>query len=489
MVQSEQSQLAGLRVIVVGAGITGLTAAHTLHKAGIDYVVVEKWADAAPPAGASTGLGPSTLRIFQQLGLLEHLERLADPYTDGLSSRDPKGKLIMNMDMWGRFRENHGRDLLMIERRALLETLYDTLPDKSRVHFNKKIEKIVENTDGVEISFADGTTERGDFVLGADGVHSVVRQAMWDHANTVEPGLITVDEKLAMRATWTCLFGFGPGEPSLGNELGVSSFDGSRCILLSTQPKQSFFFAFWKVQKPWSRYTRPTYTEEDTEKAGKSIADLPINDTMVFGELWDKRYRAQLADIEEGILSRWHYGRHVLVGDAAHKVTPNLALGGNLGIESVTVLTNLLRKALVNRQGHGKLTASELKNVFEEYQAQQFPRARATFEVSSAASRAHAWDSLWLKFSSIYITPRQNPMAFPDLLCEMMRGAPILDFVPVGKWPEGRLKWVNDDAAGTGSAKVKPGTSGGQLLRVAEFAVGGIAAASIVSWVWRSIDR
>ncbi|POR35297.1 FAD-dependent urate hydroxylase [Tolypocladium paradoxum] len=493
MVQSEQSQLAGLRAIVVGAGITGLTAAHTLHKAGIDYVVVEKWPDAAPPAGASIGLFPSTLRVLQQLGLLEHVERLAEPFTDGASNRDPKGKLIMNSDLWGRFRENHGRDVLMLERRAFLETLYDTLPDKSRVHFNKKIEKIVENADGVEISFSDGTTERGDFVLGADGVHSVVRQAMWDHANTVEPGLITVDEKMTIMTTWTCLFGFGPGEPNLGNELSVSSFDGSRCILLATQPKQSFFFVFWKPKKPWSRYTRPRYTEQDAEEAAKSVADLPINETMVFAELWKKRHRAQLADIEEGVLSRWHYGRHVLVGDAAHKVTPNMALGGNLGIESVTVLTNLLRKALVDKKGPGKLKVSELKNVLEEFQAQQLPRAQAIFEVSSSVSRAQAWDSLWLKFTSIYIAPRSNPRALPDGLGEIMRAAPILDFVPVGKWPEGRLEWVHGDAAGKRSAEATPSTpatndrAGSQLVHAAKLVVGGIAAASIVSWVLQAI--
>lgn len=120
--------------------------------------------------------------------------------------------------------------------------------------------------------------------------------------------------------TWTCLFGFGPGEPSLRNELSVSSFDDRRCILFATQPKQSFFFVFWKPKQPWSRYTRPKYSADDVEKAAASVADLPVNETMVFAELWKKKFRAQLADIEEGVLSHWHYGRYVLVGDAAHKV-------------------------------------------------------------------------------------------------------------------------------------------------------------------------
>lgn len=160
-------------------------------------------------------------------------------------------------------------------------------------------------------------------------------------------------------------------------------------------------------------------------------------------------------------------------------------------MESVTVLTNLLRKAVVDKKGQGKPTASELRRVFEEYQTQQLPRAQAIFDLSSFVSRVHAWDSFWLKFTSMYIAPRSDPRALPDGLGEIMRAAPVLDFVPVGKWPEGRLEWVHGGSAGkgSGSEEVKSSTSatndrvGSQLLHAAKLVVGGIAAASIMSWV------
>lgn len=85
--------------------------------------------------------------------------------------------------------------MLLLERRALLEVLYETLPDKSKVVFNKHMMKTVESADGIEVFFADGTSEKGDIVVGTDGIHSVVREAMWERANAVEPGLITVEEK------------------------------------------------------------------------------------------------------------------------------------------------------------------------------------------------------------------------------------------------------------------------------------------------------
>lgn len=100
-----QQQPKSFRAIIVGAGVTGLTAAHTFDKAGIDYVLVEKWAEAAPPAGASLGLYPSSLRVFQQLGVLEQVKKLGDPFTDGATNRGPNGKPIVNSDLWGYFRE------------------------------------------------------------------------------------------------------------------------------------------------------------------------------------------------------------------------------------------------------------------------------------------------------------------------------------------------------------------------------------------------
>lgn len=102
--------------------------------------------------------------------------------------------------------QSHGRDVLLLERRAFLELLYDTLPDKSKILFNKQVTEVVESKDGVEVFFADGTSEKGDVVVGSDGVHSAVRQAMWDHANAAEPGTITVQEKKGIPMSDRCVF-------------------------------------------------------------------------------------------------------------------------------------------------------------------------------------------------------------------------------------------------------------------------------------------
>ncbi len=122
-----------------------------------------------------------------------------------------------------------------------------------------------------------------------------------------------------MTTTWNCLVGMGPGEPDLGHEVGAVHND-RYSFLISAQPDKTYWFVFMRVDKPYSTYKRPRYTEKDAEAAAASMAEHPISGTKVFGELWKNRWRGVLVDIEEGVLDHWHFGRSVLVGDAAHKV-------------------------------------------------------------------------------------------------------------------------------------------------------------------------
>ena len=82
-----------------------------------------------------------------------------------------------------------------MERRCFLEVLYESLPDKTRILMNKGAKDIQEDQDGVEVFCQDGTSERGDIVIGCDGVHNKVREIMWENAARLAPGLITANEK------------------------------------------------------------------------------------------------------------------------------------------------------------------------------------------------------------------------------------------------------------------------------------------------------
>ena len=91
--------------------------------------------------------------------------------------------------------ESHGHDVLPLERREFLRILYERLPDRSFIKTGAKIQKITDSSSGVKVKLSDGSIEKGDMLLGCDGTHSVVRGAMWDHANKAIPGFISEKEK------------------------------------------------------------------------------------------------------------------------------------------------------------------------------------------------------------------------------------------------------------------------------------------------------
>ena len=83
------------RVIVVGGGVAGLTAAHALHKANIDHIILERGSDPAPPTGASIAIYPHGARILHQMGCLQAAKDACSPMS-GFVNRTPDGKSIVD---------------------------------------------------------------------------------------------------------------------------------------------------------------------------------------------------------------------------------------------------------------------------------------------------------------------------------------------------------------------------------------------------------
>jgi hypothetical protein len=106
----------------------------------------------------------------------------------------------------------------------------------------------------------------------------------------------------------------------MGRRAMTCIHDHRYSFLILTQPDKVFFFVFFRLKEAFTWPTRKRFTEEDAQKAATEVADHPISDTMVFGELWKKRSRGALISLEEGILKHWHFGRTVLAGDSVHKV-------------------------------------------------------------------------------------------------------------------------------------------------------------------------
>ncbi|XXH00682.1 hypothetical protein Hte_007032 [Hypoxylon texense] len=421
---------APFRVIVVGAGVAGLTASHCLQKAGIDHVVLERRNEVAPAEGASIAMYPQGSRILHQIGCLKAVEEACRPDTLWWMNR-PDGT-------------THGEDLWTLERRRFLEILYDGLPDKSYIRTSCSVKSIMHHVSSVDVTLEDGTIETGDMVLGVDGVSSLTRTLMWEHADKVAPGTIKQKDKTCIKTSYKALIGIGPHIPNLRPDALITVYDNKLSFLVITQPDHVFWFAFFRLPNTLVWPERGHYTDQEARELAASIADHPITETAKFGDLWDSRERGALIPIEEGLLDRWHFDRIVLAGDAAHKVTPNIALGGNSAMESIVVLCNHLNAMLLEHEG-AKPSRATLNKVFQAYQAERHGRLQEILAVSAHATRMQAWDNWLYKFVAMWVMPFLPSSMIMNQLGTIMTPAPRIDYVPCIGFPKGRMGWKHPD--------------------------------------------
>ncbi|TAQ86977.1 hypothetical protein B7494_g4680 [Chlorociboria aeruginascens] len=421
------------RVIVVGAGVGGLTSAHALSRANINYVVLER-GQIAPPYGASIGIYPQGSRILEQIGVLKAVTDQCTPLGKSINLI-PDGSTILSSDFFKFCREDYAHPIPVLERRMFLQILYDGLDDaeKAKVKSGKGVTDIIEDDDGVKVILEDGSIEEGDIVIGTDGVHSNVRSLMWRNANAAIPGMITAAEKKSLYCNWTALVGFSPTLPSMSNKnMYMTHYDG-KSFLVIHQPKWTFWFIFFKNPETLYWPSRPRYTQADADAKAVENLECPISDTQVFGELWKSRVRGELVNVEEGLFKHMYFGRIM---------TPNVGLGGNTSMESVAVLANLLNKAIKSHP-RGKPGKTEIEAIFAQYQAERLPRVKKIIEFSGLVTKIQAWDSILLKVAS-RILPFMPERTLANETGKIIKAAPKLDYITLPVRPKGKVGYDDE---------------------------------------------
>lgn len=185
--QSHLNQPAPFRVIIVGGSPTGLVLAHSLHRIGIKYTLLERSPTIPDPKadndnGTSILIWPDSARILDQLGLLRETCKISCPMrnrqarlADGTPRPAPKDKY----DIFTCARLDHGRPCMLVDRAALLRMLWESLPGReARVRTGTEVVSVETHAAGVRVVCADGSVEEGAVVVGCDGVHGVVRRSL-----------------------------------------------------------------------------------------------------------------------------------------------------------------------------------------------------------------------------------------------------------------------------------------------------------------------
>ncbi|KAK8122044.1 hypothetical protein PG984_010714, partial [Apiospora sp. TS-2023a] len=433
------------RIIVVGGGLVGLLAAHILAKSKIDFVLLEQRDNLFPEHGASIGVYPHTVRVFDQLGLLEPLRNIWSPLTRKLVITH-SGYIFKDHPRFTWMGVNHGHPFAMVHRTDLLRCLYDTLHEdvKKRVYTNKQVADVQVLDEFCEVRCSDGTAERGSIIIGADGNSSRVRRQMRNHRQLEQPLLPLVTSEQPFAAYYTLLYGSVPLLPSMPEGTSWEAHGTGMSTSLFVGSERAWFF--WYEKRAFTTHRQPPakFSKEDEAQFVSKWAHVHITNNLQLKDVYEARQSSGMTLAEEGVVEHRFSKRIVLVGDSATKVTPNLAFGFNGGVQGLVALMNGLHD-LIHHQNVTKPSTAELDAVFQTYQDQALALSRLLVNVSGKSLRATTWDTWgnWAMDRYVSGLTGSDWRRYNQQFAPMIAQSLVLDFLGEENLPRGKMAWQN----------------------------------------------
>src|SRR3954466_4351778 len=311
-------------VLVVGGGLSGAATAIHLASAGIAVDLVEIKPDVSA-LGSGITLQGNALRELRSLGVWEQVLAAGYPFdVTGIRAPDPAGSVVAEIPD----AKTGGPDLpaaMGMPRPELARILADRATEVGvKVRLGTTFTELAQDDDGVDVTFADGSTGRYDLVVGADGLRSWTRRAIGIELETrpVGMGIWRAFGARPASVTRTDLHYDGPsfsagycptGEDSLYAYIVEPAQDRSTLspdeqLATMKELSQAYHGPWDEIRESLTDPSRVNYTWFETH-----VLDVP-----------------------------WNRGRVVLIGDAAHTCPPTIAQGGAMALEDAVVLAELL---------------------------------------------------------------------------------------------------------------------------------------------------
>ena len=309
------SGLPALKALVIGGGIGGLAAAVALRQAGHAVTCFEQ-ASELREVGAGLAVSANALKALEALGLRQQAVARG-ALARRLLLRTQSGSILSD------FRLEPGDESLGIHRAALLDVLYAAAGDGTVV-LGTRCVAVAQDERGATANFADGSAERADVLIGADGINSVTRETV-----------------------------LGPSTPR------YAGYVGWRAVTPLDEDVRTPD-VFWET---WGRGLRfgcveigegRTYwfAAESAPEGAPVPSEMPTARLRGLVAGWHEPIERIVAATDDVAISRtpiydrkpshcWGYGRVILVGDAAHAMTPNLGQGASQALEDAAVLASV----------------------------------------------------------------------------------------------------------------------------------------------------
>ena len=350
-----------LSVAIVGAGMGGLATAAALRRVGIDVTVYEQ-AQQFARIGAGIQIGCNAMRVLRELGLESRLRRQSF-YPRSWNNRDWRtGEVKFDMIFGETAERRFGAPYLLAHRGDLHAALASIVPDDC-IRLDHRLVGLDESAGGVRLTFTDGATAVADAVVGADGVHSIVRDILFGVSKANFTG------RIAYRTTYPAalLGGRGIGDCTKwwGEDRHIVIYyvkpDRSEVYFVTSQPEPDFRVESWSAKGDVGEL-RSGFTGFDSEVEHVLAACPDVHKWAIF---------------DREALDQWVDGNVTLLGDACHPMTPYMAQGAAMAIEDAAVLSRCLEG----------VDASGVADALRRFEATRKERTTRVQETS----RANRW--------------------------------------------------------------------------------------------------
>jgi salicylate hydroxylase/6-hydroxynicotinate 3-monooxygenase len=346
-----------LSIAIVGAGIGGLAAAATLRRVGHDVHVYEQ-AQAFARVGAGIQQSPNSVKVLRKLGLEPKLRALAFRPDAALNRQWDTGEITWVRQIGDDIERKYGAPYFYMHRGDLHAALAEIVP-AGIVHRGRKLVGLRQRKDRVTLDFADGTEADAELVVGADGVHYVVREILLGAEKPRFSG------RVAYRTTYPASLLGGAAIDDAAKWWGPDR----HIVIYYVNPRRDELYFVTSTPEPgfdvesWSAkgdlgMLRDAYKEFHPKVRAVLDACPDVHKWALF---------------ERDPLLRWSAERVTLLGDACHPMTPYMAQGAGTAIEDAAVLSRCL----------DGVDAGGIDAALRRYEASRKPRTARIQQISS----------------------------------------------------------------------------------------------------------
>lgn len=347
-------------IAIVGAGIGGAAAAALLQKSGFNVEVFEQ-ADEFSRLGAGIHIGPNAMKIFRRIGLEKQLDEMGS-HPDFWFSRDGvSGDYLARIPLGDFAKKEYGASYITIHRGDMHALQIEHL-QPGTVHYGKRLQTLKDEGDQVRLTFQDGTEVVAGIVIGADGIHSKVREVLLGVEAPTYSGW--VGHRALIRGENLAKFA-----DEFESCVKWWTADRHMMVYYTTGKRDEYYFVTgvpheaWDFQGPYVQSSQEELFEafkgyhptvQNLISATESITKWPF--------------------LNRNPLPLWSRGRLVMLGDACHPMKPHMAQGACMAIEDAAILARSLEET-----GTG-----DYETAFALYEANRKERATKVQAVSNA---------------------------------------------------------------------------------------------------------